>query len=307
MNYGPLIFLAAFFALATSWFGLVLTPAVQVGHQQQTNTVTVGLSQIYPQPRPALARQGLDVYRANGCMYCHSQQVGQAGTVSDVMLMNPGTNQSAVAEALHNLNPELSRLPAEQLLAVPRHVLQNVERGVADAAMRALEATGATAELHVIPVGPDIGRGWGRRRTVAQDFLFDYPVMPGSQRVGPDLANTGLRLPDPNWHLRHLYAPRAEVPGSTMPPYRYLFEQRRIAGEPSSHALQLPPEFAPPAGYEIVPTIEAHALVAYMLSLRADAPLFETPMTMPGVAAQDGATNGPVETIITNTPTTNPR
>jgi len=34
MNYGPLIFLAAFFALAGSWFGFVLTPQIQVGQLQ---------------------------------------------------------------------------------------------------------------------------------------------------------------------------------------------------------------------------------------------------------------------------------
>jgi len=31
MNYGPLVFLGAFFALAASWFGFVLTPQLQVG------------------------------------------------------------------------------------------------------------------------------------------------------------------------------------------------------------------------------------------------------------------------------------
>ena len=39
MNYGPLIFLAAFVALSTSWFGLVITPQAQVGRQQPTNTL----------------------------------------------------------------------------------------------------------------------------------------------------------------------------------------------------------------------------------------------------------------------------
>ena len=46
MNYGPLIFLAAFFALASSWFGLVLTPQMQVGQMQQTNTMVVAMT--YP-------------------------------------------------------------------------------------------------------------------------------------------------------------------------------------------------------------------------------------------------------------------
>ena len=39
MNYGPLLFLAAFFALAGSWSGYVLAPQVQIGRLQQTNTL----------------------------------------------------------------------------------------------------------------------------------------------------------------------------------------------------------------------------------------------------------------------------
>jgi hypothetical protein len=41
----------------------------------------------------------------------------------------------------------------------------------------------------------------------------------------------------------------------------------------------LPAEFAPPAGYEVVPTDDAKNLAAYLLSLRADAPLYEAPFT----------------------------
>ena len=66
-----------------------------------------------------------------------------------------------------------------------------------------------------------------------------------------------------------------------MPPYRFLFERRRIEGAGSPLALQLPARLAPPIGYEIVPKLEAKALVAYLLSLRANADLFDAPMTVP--------------------------
>src|SRR6267142_2497120 len=98
MNYGPLIFLAAFFALASSWFGFVLTPQMQLGHMQPTNSVPLGNP--YPSARPGLARQGLDVYRANGCAYCHSQQVRQSETVCDVVLAEAGTNKTKLINAL---------------------------------------------------------------------------------------------------------------------------------------------------------------------------------------------------------------
>ena len=209
MNYGPLIFLAAFFALASSWFGFVLTPAVQVGWLQQTNTLVVAAP--YPVGRPGLARQGLDVYRANGCAYCHSQQLGQMRTVCDVTLVEAGTNQAALVEALlkvtretaepQAITPGLRNLPRALLetevkgfpLGLPKTVLKGVTRENADAAIKTLNASGAKSSLEIVPVGPDIARGWGKRRSVAEDFLYDYPVMLGSQRIGPDLAGVGAR------------------------------------------------------------------------------------------------------------------
>src|ERR1039457_717703 len=109
MNYGPLLFLAAFFALAGSWSGFVLTPQWQLGRMQQTNTVG-GAATTYPVARPGLAGQGLQVYSANGCAYCHSQQVGQTGTLLDIALTDAGTNQAATIAALL----KLAETPADQ-------------------------------------------------------------------------------------------------------------------------------------------------------------------------------------------------
>jgi ribosomal protein L7/L12 len=298
MNVAPLIFLAAFFGMSCSWFGFVLTPQVQVGSLQQTNTIPLGA--VYPVQRPGMAREGLAVYRSSGCMYCHSQQVGQTSTVCDVMLTEPGTNKEAVLLALRKLRPSSSDAEDKELLAsLPKPVRQGVSKGVADAAAKTLTDSGAKASTWVVPVGPDIARGWGNRRTVAEDFLFDYPAMPGSQRVGPDLASVGVRLADPKWHLLHLYAPRAVVKDSIMPPYRFLFEKRRIERGPSPDALALPPELAPEVGYEIVPKTDALALVAYLMSLRANEPLFSTPVSVATASptidtnAPAGGTNAP--------------
>ena len=98
MNYGPLLFLAAFFAFASSWFGFVLTPQMQIGQLQQTNTLITAAT--YPLARPGFAREGREVYRANGCASCHSQQVGQSETVCDVILTAAGTNEQAAIAAL---------------------------------------------------------------------------------------------------------------------------------------------------------------------------------------------------------------
>lgn len=294
MNYGPLLFLAAFFALATSWFGLVLTPQVQLGRLQPTNAVPAGSA--YPVNRPGLARQGMEVYRANGCATCHSQQLSQNTTVFEVLLTDPGTNHAVLLSALLKVDPSLSGTNAQSVLNnLPRVVFRSPEKEPADAALRTLNVGGDKVALAIVPGGPDMAAGWGARRSVAEDFLYDYPVMPGSQRVGPDLANVAARLPDANWHLLHLYAPRVKVADSVMPPYRFLFEKRRIEHGASPDALSLPAELSPGLGYEIVPRPEAKALVAYLLSLRADAPLFDAPLSPALSPASSSAANAPAK------------
>jgi cbb3-type cytochrome oxidase cytochrome c subunit len=295
MKHGPLVFLAAFLALTASWSGFVLAPQLQIGRQQQ-ETNTVNTAELYPQARPGLARQGLEIYRANGCAACHSQQVGQNGTVCDVVLTEAGTNPVVLAEALVKANIGISKASAPGLAAgVPKRILRGVTIEAAKTASTIVKSTGAKAKIEILPRGPDIARGWGPRRNVAADYLFDDPVMLGSARVGPDLANVALRLPDPNWHLRHLYAPRLDVKDSPMPPYRFLFEKHRILRQPSPDALELAGNFAPPTGYEIVPRPEANALVAYLLSLRSDTPLFEAPLTPAVAPAAAAPTNAPAK------------
>lgn len=136
--------------------------------------------------------------------------------------------------------------------------------------------------------GADEAREWGARQSVARDYLREQPVLIGSMRIGPDLRNVGVRHPDPNWHLRHLYNPRIEEADSTMPSYRFLFEQRRIVGQRSARALSLPAPHGPPPGYEIVPTDRAEALAAYLTSLGDTYAYPETSNVYRPEAGQDG-------------------
>jgi cytochrome c oxidase cbb3-type subunit 2 len=96
-------------------------------------------------------------------------------------------------------------------------------------------------------------------------------------RTGPDLTNIGARQPTAMWHHQHLYQPAVVSPGSIMPSYRYLYETRKIEGQRSAEAIDLLPPDNPPEGYEIVPTYEAEALVAYLVSLNRNYPLPEAP------------------------------
>src|SRR5665213_401413 len=226
MNSGPLLFLGLFVTMACSWLTFVMGPQLQIGGLTTTTNIIVGaIGQDYPHTEPGAAHQGAEVYRANGCASCHTQQVRPAA------------------------------------------------------------------------LGSDINRGWGIRRSTASDYLFQEPVMLGSLRVGPDLANAGRRM-DAAAVLTRLYEPRAITPGSVMPPYRFLFDTRKIHGAPSPDALQIPPQFGPPPGYEIVPRAEALALAAYVTSLHQDGYLFEAP-------PPPGKTNAP-PSIVPVAPTNAP-
>jgi cbb3-type cytochrome oxidase cytochrome c subunit len=315
MNQGPIIFLGVFFALVGSWFGLIVQPQLQIGRAQLTTNI-VDTAQVYPQARPGSAQRGLQVYRSLGCASCHTQQIQQQGTVFDVVLTGQGTNLADVIKAVLAVRPELTAPEASKLVeGAPAPVLEHVQDRVrAATAAERLTASGAKVETHIVPVGPDMTRGWGAARSVAADFLYDQPVMLGSQRIGPDLANVGIRLPDANWHYRHLYDPTSVVPKSVMPPYRFLFEQRPSMTAPGAEAMRSPlsdmtvfsgsgtpfangealdstAQHAPKPGFEIVPTEDARALVAYLLSLRVNTPLLERPLTIPAPATPAATTN----------------
>lgn len=202
MNRLPRLFMGIFAAFAFAWLGLVIYPYFKLGRLQPFEKTT----EFFPPELSAEAIAGQRVYAANGCIYCHSQQIRQ-----------PYVTES------------------------------------------------------------DIQRGWGTRATVARDYLREKPTFLGTMRTGPDLTNVGKRLTDPNWHYQHLFEPEVLVPNSIMPAFRYLFEVRKMAGEPSPDAVPVTGPHAPPVGYEVIPTADARALVAYLLSLKREYPLPETP------------------------------
>jgi len=59
--------------------------------------------------------------------------------------------------------------------------------------------------------------------SLAAESMYDHPFQWGSKRTGPDLARVGGKYSD-SWHVQHLADPRAVVPESNMPPYRFLAE-----------------------------------------------------------------------------------
>ncbi len=153
--------------------------------------------------------------------------------------------------------------------------------GLAVAGQRVYASAGCvychSQQVRQVGFGSDLARGWGARPTVARDYMRENPAFLGTMRTGPDLSNIGARQPSAAWHHQHLYQPSVVTPGSIMPSFRYLYRTQKIQGQKSARAIDLLTPDAPLDGYEVVPTADAEALVAYLLSLNRKYPLPEAP------------------------------
>ncbi len=63
----------------------------------------------------------------------------------------------------------------------------------------------------------------------AGEFVYDHPFQWGSKRTGPDLAREGGKYPD-SWHYNHMMDPRIMSPGSIMPSYGWLLDNKIDTG-----------------------------------------------------------------------------
>ena len=228
MNIAPFVFIGLLATFSISWFGYVFRPHAELS--RQTPFVDPITSAVYPIGRSGAAIQGAEVYRAQGCAACHTQQV----------------------------RPEQE--------------------------------------------GNDIARGFGTRRTVGTDFMLDRPPQLGAIRLGPDLANFGLRKTtnDVNEIYLHLLEPKAVVAKSNMPKFRYLFE--KLPANPNRMgAVRIPSD----KDHDYIPKDEAKQLVAYLLSLRNESSVFEAPRKInpADTNAPAGDTNAPAAAATNNAPT----
>ena len=76
------LFLGIFGTFAFSWAGLVLIPNYQIGHLDPQ--VDEDGNDPYPAPKSGMADRGRRLYAANGCVYCHSQQMRADYAASDL-------------------------------------------------------------------------------------------------------------------------------------------------------------------------------------------------------------------------------
>lgn len=59
----------------------------------------------------------------------------------------------------------------------------------------------------------------------AGEFVYDHPFLWGSKRTGPDLHREGGKYSNA-WHYNHMMDPRTMSPGSIMPSYDWLIDQK---------------------------------------------------------------------------------
>jgi cytochrome c oxidase cbb3-type subunit 2 len=287
------LFLGLFAIFAFSWLGLALVPNAQIGHLDPQSDEEG--TDVYPVPTSGMAQRGLKVYTANGCVYCHSQQVRPDYDSSDIE-RKWGERRSAprdyifqrpVALGKMRMGPDLAnvgkRTPADDQKgpAQPAAPAPAGSPGAAPAASPGPAAAGSPAVAAATPAASP---------SASTQPAANAPVPAAAAPAGPSQATSldsspknGAAPPQYSaaWHHHHLFNPRSVNLDSNMPSYRFLYEKRRIGGEPSADALNLTDADAPPAGWEVVPTYDAKCLVAYLMSLDQSHPLKEVKSSVP--------------------------
>jgi cbb3-type cytochrome oxidase cytochrome c subunit len=260
------LFLGIFGTFAFSWIGLTVIPTWQIGHLNPEADEEG--TDIYPRPQSGMFARGEHVYAANGCVYCHSQQV-RADYIADDIERKWGNRRSAPRDYIFERPVLLGKMRMGQDLAnigarapAPEESPSPAAQG---AAVSSPPPSTATSPAAKVPAGAPASSS-----PAAPGVAGASPVAPSAQTPGAPWPIQTAGLPpmySAAWHHVHLYAPRSINPDSNMPSYRFLYEKRRIAGERSAEALQLSSSDAPPAGWEVVPTYDAKCVVAYLMGL----------------------------------------
>jgi cytochrome c oxidase cbb3-type subunit 2 len=262
------LFLGIFAVFAFSWLGLALVPNTQIGHlEPQTDEEG---TDAYPVPQSGMAERGRKIYTANGCFYCHSQQVRPDYDSSDID-RKWGDRRSAPRDYIFQRPVLLGKMRiGPDLSNIGKRAPADDQNGPAQAPAPAAGSSPAVAAAPAAPA-PSANASPAAPAGPAQATALDSSPKTGG--VPPEYSAV--------WHHQHLYAPRSVNLDSTMPAYRFLYEKQRIGSEPSADALTLTGSSAPPEGWEIVPTYDAKCLVAYLMSLDQSHSLKEVKSSVP--------------------------
>ena len=108
------LFLGIFGTFTFSWIGLTVIPTWQIGHLNPESDEEG--TDIYPRPQSGMFTRGEHVYAANGCVYCHSQQV-RADYIADDIERKWGNRRSAPRDYIFERPVFLGKMRMGQDLA----------------------------------------------------------------------------------------------------------------------------------------------------------------------------------------------
>ena len=291
-GFTPLV-LGILATLAFSWLGLAYIPDLQIGHLDPQSDEEG--TDIYPVPKSGMAERGRRVYIANGCFYCHSEQVRADYAASDIDRPRDagpspppkwGDRRSAPRDYIFDRPALLGKMRLGPDLA-------NIGKAapVEEEAAPAQPSPANPANPAAPNVSPPAANA--PPPPAAQPSTPPAPVAsPSQSAAAPSPAASPSESPaaySAAWHHQHLYAPRSLNLDSDMPAYKFLYEKRRVGGQQTADAINLRGEGAPGEGWEIVPTYDAKCLVAYLMSLNQSHPLNEVKSAAPPPAPSPAA------------------
>jgi cbb3-type cytochrome oxidase cytochrome c subunit len=287
------LFIGIFGTFAFSWVGLTVIPTWQIGslNPQSDEEGT----DIYPRPQSGMFQRGAHVYAANGCVYCHSQQV-RADYIADDIERKWGDRRSAPRDYIFQRPVFLGKMRMGQDLAnigarAPAPEESPAPAGAASSPAEASAKAGPASSPAASPAPKAPTSPAPAAAPTSPSPATAAAASPAGAASPPPYPIQTAGLPpmySAAWHHVHLFAPRSINPDSNMPSYRFLYRKRRVTGERSAEALQLSGADAPPEGWEIVPTFDAKCVVAYLMGLNQSHPLKEV-RSVGGAPATGGA------------------
>ena len=168
------------------------------------------------------------------------------------------------------LSPEAEMLEDDGSRPVDAELYPKALSGLAQQGGEDYQALGCmtchTQQVRLVEAGFDVERGWGKRPSVPRDYVMQKNVLLGNTRVGPDLANLGMREYSDEWLHRHLFEPQALVSDSLCPPSPFLYV---VSDEAKDGSIEIPatddeePRF-------VSPSLRARGIVSYLQSLQQD-------------------------------------
>src|SRR4030095_10006289 len=161
------LFLGIFGTFAFSWIGLTVIPTWQIGHLNPESDEEG--TDIYPRPQSGMFDRGAHVYAANGCVYCHSQQV-RADYIADDIERKWGNRRSAPRDYIFDRPVFLGKMRMGQDLANIGARAPAPEESPAPSGAASSPATASAASPGTSPAGaasPNASPPPGQRTGVA--------------------------------------------------------------------------------------------------------------------------------------------